>query len=322
MLEELSKYENLGTPGYFFELFNQFRAHNNKWTVRGVNEYFYNRVIDDRLTFDGCLPFLYSLEIIKKKGDGNLLIDSSFFLYSKNNKDLITGLLERLFSKIENDDIFNKIFTSENISYDIINRCVQIKNSAFLFQYSNFKQFLIDFLFLLPYHDYEIKKLKINQKYRNLFDLKILPEIKKKKIGIDSLYKRLEEKRLNGEMAEDFVLNFEKIRLGKEKKVERISDYDVSAGYDIISFESSESFEPDRFIEVKCYTQNPDFYWTRNEIDVAKIKKGKYFIYLVDKNSIDKKKYHPIIIKNPYDNIFKNKRWSKRIEKYFINKVD
>ncbi len=146
-----------------------------------------------------------------------------------------------------------------------------------------------------------------------------LPEIKKRKIGIEELQKQLYWKRLQGEKAEIFILEFEKLRLNSEKKPEWVSPYWVNAGYDIASYEDTASKEINRFIEVKSFSGTPTFYWSRNEMDVAKLKREKYFLYLVDMNKIDEDGYNPIIIQNPYDTVLKNDRnWSKLVDKYFI----
>lgn len=56
---------------------------------------------------------------------------------------------------------------------------------------------------------------------------------KRKAMSLEQLKKRLENNELAGEKAELFVLEYERQRLGPEggKKVKRISDIDVSAGY-------------------------------------------------------------------------------------------
>ena len=52
-------------------------------------------------------------------------------------------------------------------------------------------------------------------------------------MSLEQLKKRLENNELAGEEAELFVLEYKRQRLGPEggKKVKRISDIDVSAGY-------------------------------------------------------------------------------------------
>jgi len=47
----------------------------------------------------------------------------------------------------------------------------------------------------------------------------------------------------------------------------------VNAGYDIQSFNDNKSIIIDKFIEVKSYEGTPYFYWSKNEVEVAKLKK-------------------------------------------------
>jgi hypothetical protein len=50
-------------------------------------------------------------------------------------------------------------------------------------------------------------------------------------------------------------MEYERQRLmDKGKSIERISPYDVTAGYDILSYDNVDSTEYDRFIEVKSYS--------------------------------------------------------------------
>jgi len=325
MLKELKNYENLGTPKYFWELLNQLENKNVKWTVRNTEEHFFNRIIDGRRIFDGCIAFAISIGIVEIN-NGFILLDSSFAVCLKNEKYLYNKLLERVFLTLKDDEVFHEIFNSKNISYDIIYHSIQISNSAFRFKYANFKQLLIDFGFLFPHPDQKLFKFIVSSKYKKFFDRNILPGIKNRKIGINELEQRLEEKKIYGEEAENFVMNFEKQRLlghPSAEEIEKISEYDVSAGYDIISYNNCESAELDRFIEVKSFINRPTFYWSRNEIDTARIKKNAYYLYLVDRNHINKAGFTPIIIQNPYDEILRNDSgWNKRIEKYFISIKD
>jgi len=88
--------------------------------------------------------------------------------------------LNKIFEKLKADDIFDDIFSSENISYDIINKVVEIKNSSFTLAYSNFKQLLIDFKFLSLHPNGFEDKLIVNSEYRDMFDKKLLPNIYKR----------------------------------------------------------------------------------------------------------------------------------------------
>lgn len=322
MLKNLKRYENLGTPNYFLELLKLLKGGGKDWTKKNIQEYFFNRMIDERNVFDGCLPFLMTFEVIKNSR-GLIILNIELEEHKLNKKYICYKILENVFLKLKTGEEFNIIFNSKNISYDIVYRSIQISNSAFSFKYSNFKQLLIDLNFLSRHPDKKINKLIVNPGYRRFFDKLIIPEIKKCKVGIDEFQKILEQRQKNGEEAEYFVLKFEKERLSdnpKYDKIEKVSDYDVYAGYDIASYNSVKSSEIDRFIEVKSFFKKISFYWTKNEIDVARIKKDNYFLYLVDRNKLNEKDYTPMIIQNPNQEVLKNdEKWNKRVEKYIIS---
>ena len=122
---------------------------------------------------------------------------------------------------------------------------------------------------------------------------------------MEKLKEGLLEKEENGKLAELFVFNFERNRLGNllGKRVAIISKINVSAGYDIISYNDSNSINYDRFIEVKSFKDKPHFYWSKNEREKACQYKEKYYLYLVDLSQINNPKYCPIIIQNPYYNL-------------------
>jgi hypothetical protein len=322
MLKELSRFENLGTPQYFLELLDNLRKSEKLWTIREVQEHFFNRIIDGRIVFDGCIPLLESLGIVKINGNQEIIINIESFEFLKSELYLRGKIIEKILLRLKKDKLFYKIFSSENISYDIIYHSIQINNSAFHFKFSNFKQLLIDFGFILVHPDKRIKKYIINPKYKKVFDAIILLEIKKRKIGIDELRKTIEQQQACGEEAEKFVLNFENKRLENKKNIAWVSEYWTNAGYDIASFNDKESDIQNRFIEVKSFSGLPNFFWSRNEIETARVKKNKYFLYLVNRNDIHIEGYIPIIIQNPYESILKNEIWDKRIEKYFISKKD
>ena len=126
-------------------------------------------------------------------------------------------------------------------------------------------------------------------------------------------------KKRAGEIAEKWVVNYEKKRLiasGLDskllRKVKRISQTHAKAGFDIVSFESETSKSPDRFIEVKSFNIQPrHFFWTDNEITKAREFTENYFLYIVDRDQIEKENYNPIIVKNPFEEIFDGKELNK-----------
>jgi len=319
MLNDLRIYDNLGDPHYFFELFNALKTDEERcWSVRDAEQLFYNKNINGRSIFDGCLELAIKISIVEQDEYHKISINQKFkdFLLSENL--MCDKFVEFLFQALNQDEIFHTIFSSENISYDIIYHTAQINNSAFGFKYSNFKQLLIDFNVIQIHPTKELSKYILNSRYKKIFDKIILPEIKKRKIGIEELRKSLEQQQIHGEEAEIFVLNFERERLDNKIGIDWVAEYSVAEGYDISSFQQVESEYNDCFIEVKSYSGTPYFFWSRNEVDISRIKGDHYFLYLVDRSQMANDGYKPLIIQNPFKEVFNDENWLKQIEKYKI----
>ncbi len=317
MLKELSKYENLGTPGYHFELLKVMRdGRDESWNTNNISEHFYNRMIDGRTHFDGCLPLLHKIGVIKIASDETVSTHEPFLEYLVSEKLLIDKLVEKFLFAVNDDPLFHDMFCSEFISRDIIYHSIQIDNSAFPLKMSSFKQFLIDFGVLQEHPTKELNRFIINGRYKKLFDKFVLPEIKKRKVGIEELQKSLEQRQIFGEEAEKFVLEFENKRLNGTKIIDWVAEYSTNDGYDIASYNCENSKEHDRFIEVKSFSGSLYFFWTRNEMDIARIKKSSYYIYLVNRDEMNTPNYTPIMIEDPYTTVLKAPQsWEQRIEK-------
>lgn len=317
MLKELSKYENLGTPSFHFEILRKLQDNRNEnWNIRNIGELFHNRIIDGRTHFDGCIPLLDHIGIINIDSNGDIFAEETFLENLVSQNLMIDKVVEKLLSVLNDDPKFHNIFCSEFISRDIIYHSIQIDNSAFPLKFSCFKQLLIDFNVLQEHPTKEFKKYIINGRYKKLFDKFLLPEIKKRKVGIEELQKSLEQKQIYGEEAERFVLSFEENRLNRSKIIDWVAEYSTSDGYDIASYQDESSEIHDRFIEVKSYSGYPYFFWSRNEMEIARIKKLSYYIYLVNRDKMNDTDYIPIIIRDPYNSIYKNESdWDQTIEK-------
>ena len=324
MLEELRRYRNFGTPNYFFELLSSLKRNQEvKYSKTDIERLFYNRIIDGRSIFDGCLELAIKTEIIIFENDflslSNGVIDSLNSISQMKDK-----FVEYLFRSLKDDDEFHKIFCSDYLSHDIIYKSLQINNRAFSLKYSNFKQLLIDFEAIKTHPTSELNSFIINNRYKKLFDKTVLPEIKKRKIGIEEFRKAMEQQQIYGEEAEKFVLHFEFVRLKKQKEIDWVAEYIVNEGYDIASYNHESDELPNRFIEVKSYDgDTPYFFWSRNEYSVAKRKKDDYWLYLVKRSEMNKAEYNPIMIQNPYEEILsKDENWDKQIEMYKIKYLE
>jgi len=123
----------------------------------------------------------------------------------------------------------------------------------------------------------------------------------------------LKEKRLLGDIAEAFVLQWEQKRLKRSGHrleaacVARISKRRVNAGYDITSFDgASKLLAHDRFIEVKGSGQaTVRFVWTPNEMQKAAALGKKYWVYFV--GGIQRKTRtvtrEPVTLRDPYTSL-------------------
>jgi hypothetical protein len=147
-------------------------------------------------------------------------------------------------------------------------------------------------------------------------------------VSPDELISRLKYAEEIGAIAEDIAFEFERQRLREagllleSECVQKISELDVAAGYDIRSFDGeSPKIIHDKFIEVKGSTgKEIDFYWSRNEIEQARVLGRKYWLYFV--GEIDRVKKvsmdQPILIRDPYKNIFKGTRFSIECEQMTV----
>jgi len=324
MLEELRRYKNFGTPNYFFELLNTLKENKGaNYAKTDIEQLFYNRVIDGRSIFDGCLELAFKTEVLIIENryvfPNNGIIDS---LNSINQ--MIDKFVEYLFNALKDDDEFHKIFCSDYLSHDIIYKSLQINNKAFGLKNYNFKQLLLDFGAIKTHPTAELSSFIINGRYKKLFDKTVLPEIQKRKIGIEEFRKSMEQQQIYGEEAEKYVLEFEFNRLNQQKKIDWVAEYIVNEGYDIASYNHESDELPNRYIEVKSFDgKTPYFFWSRNEYSVAKRKKEEYWLYLINRSEMNKSEYLPIMIQNPFETIISDdETWNKQIEKYKIELIN
>lgn len=141
---------------------------------------------------------------------------------------------------------------------------------------------------------------------------------------LEQLRKKLEDNAEAGEMAESFVLSYERLRINNmklNKEIRIISTIDVYAGYDIVSFNTDDSQKYDRFIEVKAISKHNDFYWSSNEIEVARLKGDQYYLYLVNLSQIHQGKYLPQIIRNPAKIIIDSSDWLVEPQSFHVRRT-
>ena len=152
---------------------------------------------------------------------------------------------------------------------------------------------------------------------KKLYDF-LIRQFTETRLSLDELEKRLFHEKELGLQAEEYVLDFERKRIaawGLNKEPIQVSLIDVSAGFDILSYDR---YGNEKYIEVKSCDVNYKFYISRNEISIAKQYKEKYWLYLYNRfnNTIDE-------IFNPYEEIFngKSENWIVETEKFKVHRI-
>jgi len=117
----------------------------------------------------------------------------------------------------------------------------------------------------------------------------------------EELYRRLDAQRRRARDAEELVKAEEIMRLAEIGRpdlaglVERVSEFNVAAGYDIQSF--NEEDDSPRYIEVKSSTgRRLAFEWSAAEREMADRSGGRYWIYFVPLSQILRNRPLPIVM--------------------------
>ena len=266
---------------------------------------FADDLIEYCLTFGWILKdgdrFFASSEVLERINDGEKLNDYLI-------KSSIAALLSQ---QAINYNMFE---------YDSIRGGFFLKNQFFPFQLFPVRNTLASQNFFIREKKDALTIFYVNPRYEAF----VVEHCKKqkKKLSLKNLIIKLNENNEAGEKAELFVLKFEQKRLAYPlcEKVKRISDIDVMAGYDIVSYNSAVSTKPDRFIEVKAVSKE-GFYWSNNEYETAKLLGAKYYLYLVNLSLIHQDDYLPEIINNPAEIIARGENWMMEPQSYRVLRV-
>jgi hypothetical protein len=165
----------------------------------------------------------------------------------------------------------------------------------------------------------------IDNKYI-LLDESILTKLKSRTFSPAQLKQKLLEKELLGAAAEKIIITYEANRIkefGNHLKLDHVSLRDVSAGYDIQSYEGNVQI----FIEVKAVSiSNYKFHLSPSEFQMAINFKENYYVYLlpVDYSKPEKFDIDKLLRINYLEkNIFEKKSyWSIINDGYIISKIN
>jgi hypothetical protein len=269
------------------------------------------------------------ITISKKSPEKFSLIKTNYLRNNEFFQESLNFLINIDFFKINKNSIITIRNTEKNLKETILellnNRpdyFVCIKNYLINFQKneSGIFSFKPDRNFLITLDC--IKFVGDNQYI--LLDKNLLSRFVKKEFSPKQLEKMLANQQLLGLAAEKIILNYEEMRIKKfdnNLKLDHISLRDVSAGYDIQSYEGKDKI----FIEVKAVSlSNYKFHLSVLEYQTAINLKEKYYIYLlpVDHSKPDNFDIENLLRINDLNkNIFNNKiSWKLENDGYIVSK--
>jgi hypothetical protein len=267
-----------------------------------------------RINFNGAVAFFEYLGFINVSIDSLSPTEFGKKLYFLLGDGFEEALCEACLTKVTNDGIID----TTALRFDATKGKYYIQRHGFPIATAVFRNVLILLNALTELHDGS-GSLEISERYEAIF-IQVQKE-KKRKMSLDALKKQLERQELQGEAAEEYVVEYEKARLLSillANNIKRISSIDVAAGYDIVSYEDGKSVQYDRFIEVKSYAGQPHFYWSKNEIEVATLYADKYYLYLVDSGRVKECGYSPTIIRNPVKAVVESEGWLMQPTSYLV----
>lgn len=267
--------------------------------------------IDVDATIKYCLAFSWICDSHGISINENLLgdLDNDEYLNSK----LIDYTVRKLFDE--------GYLCERSFSFTLAGEGFLFRNELFPLELSAIRDVLVDQGFLVAKRTNQTTHFYVAKKYEKF--LSGFLKDSRIKLTLEELKKKLAAEALAGDKAEKFVLAFEKSRLNRNlaEKVRLISEIDVCAGYDIISFQDDSSSAYDCFIEVKAVSRELDFFWSQNERETSKRYGECYKIYLVDLSQVSNRDYKPYIISNPYKLLLESDEWMMEPQSFHIKKV-
>lgn len=269
---------------------------------------------ESALAFDETLVLLEELKIVKKKSD-ELVLSKTFSQTYYHIDDFKKILLPILFSA-EGDiseQLRNFLLNFQTDTNKTFFKATEIQKIKF----SDTRNLLLELEFISASVDNTT--YIVNPDYTDLF----VKQFSKNKLSPESLKRKQTENDSIGLTAEKAVIDFEVKRLANisidQKEIEHTSQENVLAGYDIKSFENyldANMKRIERYIEVKAVSIDDfKFYWSRNEMEIAKVFGEKYFLYLLPVASNDTFDFEKLmIVNNPFKNIYLNRPDWKKVE--------
>jgi len=316
MLEKVLKNSNLGTKSQIAHLLNLLADGDlPKVDLRQLClDYDY----ESSFSFEGMLSLLEWLGIIRA-GD-NIQLRTSI-----NAAEIAQFICAALFERLAGEAALQYLFSHAAMSYSRKLNMLFIRGQFIPLRFAPIRNLLIELNFLAS-NKLIPSQFYITSEYLDWFLQDVIGMIEESTVrGISpaELAELQSKQSEQGLTAEEFVLGYERRMRKNHPKSDNItiiSSLSASAGYDIKSYLSDDSIVLDKFIEVKSYSAEQKFYWSKNEIEVAKRERDNYFLYLVDINQIKDVGYMPMIFQNPSISILQNSDWKSACQNWEFKK--
>ena len=272
--------------------------------------------------FHDTISLLISIGFLATDDDGYVIVDKLI----KPGTDDIKVLMGKAFL-----EKFLICGTLEDLciaaQFDVKNDQVIVDSYAIPWSYRNLRILLleIDFFQRPSIHTRHWRCADYTQKtFLEVLREKNEAIANKAKLSPSQLKRIHDAQALAGQKTERWVLEWERRRLTGHKlisQVSLVSESDVSAGYDIISFSGISSLNYDRYIEVKSYTDRPNFYWSAKEVETAQRLDAEYAICLVDRDRTGEENYEPTLLFDPYRRFISKEPtgWRVSTDTYFVS---
>jgi hypothetical protein len=323
MLDELLRCDVLGGKEELQFLIFDALPLADRQKVSDLHEYCVSNRFSIGRYFDGSLTLLQCLGLVHI-ADGYVSTNAQLHGVVRDyNREAYFDegvFVQELLLALKRNDSIPEFIVPDGVKRDPNSGGYYVRSGFIPIRFFGIRNLLISLGFFRPQSTLGGTHLLVGQPFERLFEtlvlesLRPLVPLKKKGRSLADLKRRLESQELLGAEAEKFVVDFERARLRGHPNiqgVQRISEEEMDAGYDIESFNDQESVFLDRFIEVKSFAGEVLFYWSEHEIEVATEMGEKYYLYLVDRRLLAEPGYCPKILQNPYPIIFGSEFWEK-----------
>ncbi len=307
-LNQIIESRDLGSLNQITEIVNKIKSRD--YSYHDLESFCRQGEYGFMKSLPGIFLLLGYVNFIEERENDNQKIIAKNTLGDYIEKEII----ERLFERLYKDKVLHKIINPNKLDDKNSNTIISSINSY----YSSIRDLLTSLNFLLQKNGIYF----INDNYKQYFSDQLLSMIE----NSDLNQNRSEARRISrhardmelGDDAEEYVLQYEKNLRNLHKSREKIrivSKEDSGCGYDIKSYLDDKSLALTKKIEVKSYTSTRDsnayFHWSYKQIETAEKYKETYFLYIIDRSKIEEDNYEPLIVKNPYRNIYKSDDWDK-----------